>query len=1169
MTRNPFRRMTWLAFVIPVLALLLAMPGTTYAQRMTGELNGTVVDESGGVIPGADVLLIDESSKGERRSVTNADGFFAFSAVPAGTYTIQISLQGFSTYEVTGIPLGAGDSRSLRDLPLKVAAMAETVSVTAEVQLTPLNSGEKSTTLTSEVIEDIPLVSSSAAEMLRLVPGMTALNNSGDAKNRPGFTGEVIGINGNGEYDGAGGNNQSAIGNYTANGTSPGSLDITIDGAPGADPGCNCATSINPNTEFVQEFKVLSSSFSAEYAKGPNSMTVVSKSGGRDFHGSAFLYFRDYRLNSNEWFANKTGKERVETKFTYPGFTFGGPLSFGGFNKDRDKVFFFVGYEYYKQKLPTGLQRTWVPTAANREGNFANQDQLGLTGDFVNGVPSGPSITNGVVNPGAIDPGGQILLNLYPQPNIDPATTGGYNWVENIVNEQPNHQFLTRLDFNMSDNTKMFVRYNLQRETQPFVYGLWWRYAGEKTTPYPTRVVAPNRSDSVTASLTHVFDPTLTSETILAFTYIDFPNTLENPATVDRAALGYPYTGLFGDAPQQIPTLDSGNWGSAGPAYYNPGGFDPVLYATKWQWAFTQNVTKVWGTHTAKFGFFWEYIRNSQPGSEPTSGRIGNNPWNGNSSGNTFADILQGQIADYYEFTKNPSHNIKWNRYELFAQDSWKMSPSFTLNVGARASLFEPWTDAEGVGLATWDQTRYQSDVDAGKAFPGVYWNAIDPSIPLAGVGNFYIFQPRVGMAWDIRGTGETVLRGGAGLYVYHDPQSVWAGLVDVGAGAKSWSRGGGNFTLADIDATDPDAAGTVFGGSAQDINAKDQPRTINWSLTLNQRLPGSMNIEIGYVGNKTNNVINNGLANYNAVPLGAMLNDPEGNNDAYRPLSAYGDLNVYQHTIFQNYHGLQAMLARQRGSFNFTLAYTFSKAMGIRGNDGRGEGLGSEYILSPYRAYSYGPLAYDRTHVATASFSWLLPEPSRDSGALYHVLGGWQLAGILSYVAGSPLPYFDGGSTNFNIQGTNAEGMDLGNSRMYSGTPNVPVMPIMTCNPAENIPDGYMLNPACFAAPSVGTNGNYNMPYMKGQSYNNVDLSVFKNFDLGGDKRLQLRVSAYNLFNHPIAYPDENTNLTLRFDNGVVSEPAFGWLPNEDSDKGGANKYGKRIVQLAVRFTF
>jgi outer membrane receptor protein involved in Fe transport len=125
-----------------------------------------------------------------------------------------------------------------------------------------------------------------------------------------------------------------------------------------------------------------------------------------------------------------------------------------------------------------------------------------------------------------------------------------------------------------------------------------------------------------------------------------------------------------------------------------------------------------------------------------------------------------------------------------------------------------------------------------------------------------------------------------------------------------------------------------------------------------------------------------------------------------------------------------------------------------------------------------------------------------------------------------------------------------------------VPTQPVLTCNPAENVPNGYVVNPACFAAPTAGSNGNYNMPYMKAQSYFNTDLSLFKNFDLGGEKKLQLRLNAYNAFNHPIAYPDPGTNLTLRFTNGVLSDPNFGKLPED-------NKFGRRIVQLALRFTF
>jgi hypothetical protein len=1160
MTGNPFRRVAWLAFVIPVLALLLAMPATTLAQRMTAELNGTVVDESGGVIPGADVVLINEDSRTERRSVTNADGFFAFAAVPAGTYTVQISLQGFSTYEVTAIPLNAGDSRSLRDLPLKVAALAETVSVTAEVQLTPLNSGEKSTTLTSEVIENIPIVSSSAAELLRVLPGMTPITNG--TTNKSNFTGEVIGINGNGEFQGGGSNNQSAIGNYSANGTSTSSLDITIDGAPGADPGCNCATSVNPNTEMVQEFKVLSSSFGAEYAKGPNSMTVVTKSGGRDFHGSAFLYYRDYHLNSNEWFANKIEDERVKNSFVYPGFTLSGPISIGNFNKDRDKLFFFVGFEYYRQRLDTGYVRSWVPTPEMKAGDFNNAAAVG-SGGFVN-TPLNDSFPGGVVPGNMIDPGGQVLLNLFPSPNANPGQTGGWNYVDNLLVDQPNRQLLARVDWNISDSTKMFVRYNYQRETQPFVIGLWWRN-GQRQLPYPSEVTAPNQSDSITASLTHVFDPTLTSETIFAYTYIDFPNQFSDRQAISRSALGYPYQGVFGESNDQIPSVDPGGWGDNGPLIYNPGGFDPILFATKWQYAVTQNFTKVWGTHTAKLGLFWERIRNAQPGSGDSNGRMFFSNWAGTHTGNTFADLLTGQItAEYGEQTQNVLHDITWDRWEAFVQDSWKLNPSFTLNYGARLSYFEPWKDNQGNGFATWYPERYDADVAAGRQTPGVYWNAIDSDVPLSGVDTSWYVQPRIGFAWDVRGTGETVLRGGGGMYLWHDPQGVWAGLVDLPNGLRSYFNSSANFTIASLEGLG--GGDIVGGGNAIDKDDTKQPKTYTWSLTLNQRLPWSLNLELGYVGNRQNDQNNNDISDINMVPLGAMTNCyPDcTNNDDFRPLGAYQGLTVWRHWVYTNYHGLQALLARQRGSFNFTLAYTFSKTTGIRVGD-RGPQFGSDTILSPYRNFAYGPSGDDRTHVATGSFSWLLPEPNTD-GAMKYLLGGWQLAGIVSYVSGAPLPYVN--SVNFSLQGTNEFGDSI-DSRAYSGSPDVPVLPVITCDPRDNTPDGYMFNPACFALPELGTNGNYNMPYMKGQAYWNLDLSVFKNFDLGGDKKLQLRLNAYNALNHPIAYPDVGTNLTMRFENGVLNDPNFGRLPTEDSSVGGANKFGRRIIQLAVRFTF
>ncbi len=531
--------------------------------------------------------------------------------------------------------------------------------------------------------------------------------------------------------------------------------------------------------------------------------------------------------------------------------------------------------------------------------------------------------------------------------------------------------------------------------------------------------------------------------------------------------------------------------------------------------------------------------------------------------GNTWADILMGNVGAYNESSKNALHDIIWNRFEFYAQDSWKMNPSFTLNYGARLSYFEPWEDNQGTGLATFYVDRYAEDFASGSRGnkPGLYWNAIDSNTPLSGVETSWYVSPRLGFAWDVRGTGETVLRGGAGAYLWHDPQGVWASMIDFPNNVRVTDVN--NQTLAGLDQLDSD--NVPFGGAVVDSRDNKQPKTYTWSLTLNQRLPYSMNVEVGYVGNRQTDQANDSVNNLNTVPLGAMWNDPQGDNNAYRPYLPYSNLNMTRHSMRSNYHAMQFLLARQRGSFNFTAAYTFAKVLGIR--SGRGPAVGSEYLLDPngqtvnYRDFNYGVGTDDRTHVATGSFSWLLPSSSSD-GFKGVLLGGWQLAGILNYVSGAPLPY-SGAGTNFNITGTNAQGVDLGNSRNFSGSPDVPTQPVLTCDPREGVPDGYAINPACFAAPDQFTNGNYNMPYMKAQAFWNLDLSVFWNIDLGGDKKLQLRANAYNALNHPIAYPDGGNNLTLRFDQGVLTNPdEFGRIPED-------NKFGRRIIQLAVRFTF
>ncbi len=669
---TPPRRVRVLAVaVIAALALFTSALTTASAQTLTGQLSGTVVDSSDAVLPGATVTLVNDLSGDQRTTVTNAAGNFVFAAVQAGTYTVKVELTGFQAVETRGVVLRLGEKRNLTEVKLGVAGMTEQVAVTAAVELAPVSSGEKSTTITGEQIQNIAIVGRSAAELLKILPGMVPLGGSNGA---PGFNGEVMGINGNGD-----GGKQSAIGNYSSNGTQSNALDIVIDGAHGSDPGCNCATSVNPNPEMVGEFKVLQANFGAENAKGPTTINVVSKAGGRNFSGTAYTYVRTYKWNANEWFLNKVGQDKPQNKFAFPGFNIGGPVLIPGthFNENRDKLFFFFGYEFYKQTLDTGTLKSWVPTAAMRNGDFSNASYLSqLSGGGVKGQPF--ASTGGIAPAGSIDPSGQVLLNLLPLPNIDPSQAGGYNYVQNVTFGQNNHQALGRVDVSISDNTKLFFRYNFQAEKQPFPVGLWWRNANQ--VPYPTSVVADNRSHSATASLTKVFGSTLTSETTFGVTYISFPNRYEDPSKVSNSALGYTNPGIYNNGLDQIPAFTT--WGQ-GPTMLNPGGFDPILFANKWLTSVSQNVTKVAGAHTIKLGGYFEFVNNSQPGNDYSNGQLTFATWTGNTTGNNFSDILTGRgIDDYTESTKNIVRNEGYKVFEGYAQDSYKVKPRVTLEYG-------------------------------------------------------------------------------------------------------------------------------------------------------------------------------------------------------------------------------------------------------------------------------------------------------------------------------------------------------------------------------------------------------------------------------------------------------------------------------------------------------